>query len=59
MIERIDAFDKVKDVDLIFTDWNMPNMSGLDLLDIIKKLILILLELFYLGFFRYQHYYQR
>jgi two-component system chemotaxis response regulator CheY len=32
-----DILNKVNDIDLIITDWNMPNMNGLQLVKLIRK----------------------
>ncbi len=36
--DGIDALDKVKDTDLIFTDWNMPNMNGFEFLKKVRAI---------------------
>jgi len=35
--DGIDALEKVHDVDLIFTDWNMPNMNGFEFLKKVRS----------------------
>ena len=36
--DGIDALDKIKDAELIFTDWNMPNMNGFEFLKKVRSM---------------------
>ena len=36
-IEATEQLEKNKDIELIITDWNMPNMNGLELVIYIRK----------------------
>lgn len=36
-VEALEAFGDGEGIDLVVTDWNMPNMNGLDLVKTIRK----------------------